>query len=519
MALALYLRLSLEDDLGKESDSITNQRQLLKSFVAAHPQLKGEECIEIIDDGYSGTSLARPGLVRLLELAEHAQISCIVVKDLSRFARNYIEAGYYLEEYFPAKGLRFISVNDGYDSFAHATANQGLDMAFRNLLYDLYSKDLSAKVRSAREAKMKKGEYLSPYAIYGYVKSKEGQNTLEVDPEAAAVVREIFKMICTGYSATQTAKLLNQREIPTPMQYKQQRSTDRSWSKHKTNLWTKDGVMRMIRDRRYTGDMASNKRKRRDAGGTATAKVPPEEWLIVPGTHPAIISHEQYAQAQEMLLDYRQIDKSIDKSRLLYGRVICGSCGHILRYKKGSSPYYFCETSRYAAASCSNTQRILREDLEQAILMVLRNQLKLLCDLDHLTQRCQRQALEALSRSEGQYKQLQAQGQSLSGSKISLYESYRKEAITKDQYLARRDALDRCHRELLPRLSALESQIKALSSQRLGIEECSARYMQDAFLPKLSAEVASAAVEWVKVYDGQSIQLKLRAADCFTLHC
>lgn len=519
MAVALYLRLSLEDDSSKESDSIANQRQLLMSFIATQPQLRGRDYIEIVDDGYSGTNLARPGFQRLLELADTGQINCIIVKDLSRFARNYIEAGYYLEEVFPAKGLRFISVNDGFDSFAYKGANQGLDMAFRNLIYELYSKDLSVKVRSAREAKMQRGEYMSSYAIFGYTKSKEDKNTLEIDSEAAAMVREIFELICMGHSAAQVAKLLNNKGIPTPMQYKQQKSTTRSWSTHKTNVWTKDAVIRVIRDRRYTGDMVSNKRKRRETGNPVTVKVPLEEWMHAPDTHPAIISHQQYAKAQEMLQAYRELHKTIDKSRLLFGRVICGGCGHVLRYKKGNDPYYFCETSRYDSIACTNTQRVSKDELELAILMVLRTQLRLLCDVNELTKHWQRQALEELRRYEHQVQQQQAQGQSLSGSKITLYETYRKGAINKEQYLIRRDALDNRHKELQQTLWELEARIKALGNQQFGIEQCAECYIEDAFLPRLTNEIASTAVESVKVYDGQSIQIKLRAADIFTLRC
>lgn len=513
MALALYLRLSLEDDSAKESDSIANQRQLLQDFIRSHPALKGQDCIEIADDGYSGTNLLRPGFQRLLELADSGEIDCIVVKDFSRFARNYIEAGYYLEEVFPAKGLRFISVNDGFDS-AQRAANQGLDLAFRNLIYDLYSKDLSVKVRSARASKMQRGEYMSPYAIYGYKKSTRQKSTLEIDPEAAAVVREIFDMICKGSSAAQTAKLLNLKGVSTPMQYKQQAS-ERSWSSQPSNIWTKDAIIRIIRDRRYTGDMVSNKRIRKEAGSPVTLKVPSEQWMVAEDTHPAIISSQQYIEAQEMLRSYRELDKRIDKSRLLYGKVLCGCCGHVLRYKKGSEPYYFCETSRYDSAACANTGRITKEALEQALLTVLRTQLRLLCDIDSLTLRWQQQALEELRLYELQHRQQQLQGQSLSDSKITLYESYRKGAITKEQYIARQDALDSRHRELLETASALGQRIQTLGKQQLGREECVRCWEEDAFLPKLTAEIAGAAVESVRVFDKERIQIQLRAGDCF----
>jgi len=196
--LAEYIRLSQEDENQGESNSIRNQRELLNAFVESSPDLSQYEVVEFCDDGYSGTNFDRPGVKSLLDEVRAGNIQCIIVKDLSRFGRNYIDIGDYLEQIFPFLGVRFISVNDHFDSNDFDGTTGGLDVGFRNLIYSLYSKDLSQKVRSAKKTRMEKGEFIGSHAPYGYAKSSENRKKLVVDEKAAAVVRRIFAMANEG---------------------------------------------------------------------------------------------------------------------------------------------------------------------------------------------------------------------------------------------------------------------------------------------------------------------------------
>ena len=221
--IAIYLRLSLEDvdkrsnSLKEESNSIVAQRSLIDSYLSQDALLCSLPRMEFCDDGFSGTNFQRPDFTKMIECAKHGEISCIVVKDLSRFGRDYLEVGDYLEHIFPFLGIRFISINDHYDSLQHEGKTIGMDVAFKNLVYDYYSKDLSKKVKSAMSMKQREAKYVNT-APYGYVVDPADKHHLIIEPRTAVVVRRIFLDIIAGKSCTQIAKELNAENIPTPAQ-------------------------------------------------------------------------------------------------------------------------------------------------------------------------------------------------------------------------------------------------------------------------------------------------------------
>ena len=232
--LALYIRLSLADEETKsgiqdESDSITNQRNFIQKFIQNNEELAGFRQKEFYDDGYSGKNFDRPGFQKLLEMCRKGEINCIIVKDFSRLGRNYVEVGNLIEQVFPFLGIRVLSINDHYDSSRLNGMTGGMDIAFKNLVYNLYSKDLSQKVKSAVTTRMKKGEYCAPFALFGYCKSKEDIHKLEIDPEAAEIVRRIFLMVIDGIQRQAIANRLNSEGVPTPAVYKQRKGCSRDW--------------------------------------------------------------------------------------------------------------------------------------------------------------------------------------------------------------------------------------------------------------------------------------------------
>ena len=201
--IAKYLRVSLEDfDLKKniqkdESNSIFGQRKLIEAYIADDKSLRDLPVVEFVDDGFTGTNFDRPGFNQMLEQIKSGNISCVIVKDLSRFGRNYLEVGNYLEHLFPFLGVRFIAVNDMYDSADYSGANMGVDLAFKNILHDYYSKDLSAKVRTAQRSRMMTGKYVN-VPPYGYLRDPMDKHHLIPDPATAPVVKDIFSMIIAG---------------------------------------------------------------------------------------------------------------------------------------------------------------------------------------------------------------------------------------------------------------------------------------------------------------------------------
>ena len=203
----LYLRLSHEDGDKAESDSIANQRELLMDYLSSHPEIRLHEVRT--DDGYSGVNYDRPGFIQMMEAVKAGEINCIIVKDFSRLGRNFIETGKYIEKIFPFMGVRFISVNDDYDSARPRTSSDNLIVPVKNLMNDAYCRDISIKIRSHLDIKRKKGQCIAPFAVYGYQKDEENKNHLVIDEKPAAVVREIFKKKLEGYSAQAIADWLN----------------------------------------------------------------------------------------------------------------------------------------------------------------------------------------------------------------------------------------------------------------------------------------------------------------------
>lgn len=215
-----YVRLSKEDCDTEESDSIGNQKALIQNYVKEHPEL----CLfrHYSDDGYTGVNFNRPGFRKMMEDIQRGQINCIIVKDLSRFGRNYIEVGRYIERIFPALGIRFIAINDGYDSLHNNSSADQLLLPFKNLINDAYSRDISIKVRSHLDVKRRRGEFVSPSVPYGYKRSDSDKRQLIVDEPAARIVRLIFSKRIDGLSNQQIAASLNEMKVSTPLAYKQE---------------------------------------------------------------------------------------------------------------------------------------------------------------------------------------------------------------------------------------------------------------------------------------------------------
>jgi DNA invertase Pin-like site-specific DNA recombinase len=252
------------------------------------------------DDGWSGTSFERPQVKALLELVQRGGVQCVIVKDLSRWGRNYPEVCEYVDRFFPLHGIRFISVAEGYDSDRHRGRTAPLDVAFGSIIHDIYCKELSFKVRQSYQTKTRNGEYLSGSPPFGYTKSDE--NKLIVDREAAETILRIFSMACEGYTGAGIAAALNGDCVDTPLMHRK-RNGHTLRGAHKTTkdriYWTGSSVLKIIRDERYTGVMVGSKARKANPGSRKTVALPESEWIRVPGAHEAIVSAAMYREANE----------------------------------------------------------------------------------------------------------------------------------------------------------------------------------------------------------------------------
>ncbi len=325
--VCMYMRLSNEDDYipkGKlESGSITAQRGLIRDYLRRHDEFKNCRVIERYDDGLSGRYFdSRPGFTEMIELCKQGKINCVIVKDCSRFGRDYVELGDYLEQLFPFMGIRFISINDHYDS-DHEEG--GLDIAFKNLVYDYYSRDLSKKEKIAKTKMAEQGKYGASQELYGYRKKPDDKHSLEVDAEAAEVVKEIFAMRLQGIGPTLIARKLNERGILSPTEYRISKGLPVVHRHRKGNPgWNPSQIDAMLKNEGYTGAVISHKIGVNPITGK-TMNRPKSEWIVVPNMHEAIIPADDFKAVQKMRR--RDPDKKKPVKKIFYR---CGICGRTM---------------------------------------------------------------------------------------------------------------------------------------------------------------------------------------------
>lgn len=382
----MYLRLSIEDKkvVGNgrfradgqekdESNSISNQRKQIYEYICCDTELRHYALEEFCDDGYSGTNMERPGMQRMLAAVNTGSIRCIIVKDMSRFSRDYIEMGTYLNRIFPSRGVRFISINDRYDSREHYGNTIEMDTAFRTLLYDLYSKDVSVKVKASFENKCANGEYVFGQVPFGYEKSKKVKNAVVVNDKEAAVVRYIFSLAMQGKSSTQIAGQLHKEGIPTIMQM---RKPGRAYTDGRVHSWSENTVRRMLNNRFYLGEMAYGKSARKSVGSKESVSVPSENWKVIKEHHKALISEEIFEQVSSFRPE-SPLKRDREKHPLT-GKLYCGGCGYSLSYKplRGKNRYRRFECRKHALLKIPECCTYIRADwLEEAVLCMLNKKL------------------------------------------------------------------------------------------------------------------------------------------------
>lgn len=368
--IAMYIRLSKEDEKCKvESNSITMQRILLCRYAAKH--FTNYEIIEFCDDGYTGTNFDRPGMRAMLEMVENREIDCIIVKDFSRFARDYIALGSYMEQIFPFMGVRFISVNDEYDSKDYHGGLSDIDVNFKNLLYDLYSKDLSQKVRSSLTVRKEQGQYVSGNSPFGYEKDPKDRHRLLIEEDEAEIVRRIFSLTLEGFTSVEIARLFNKTEVKTPIVFKIEKGKTSRVPKGGKFVWSSGTICKILRNEIYIGNIVQKKYTKDFVGGKNHLN-PREEWLVTCNHHEPIIDKELFHKVQKGRGRKRPAQCCF--THPLIGKMVCGCCGRNLGYRRGRNPYFECQY-RYSNAMASCVSQINAMFIEQYVLFMLQNKI------------------------------------------------------------------------------------------------------------------------------------------------
>ena len=459
-----YLRVSMEDAAvasGEELESLSigGQRLCIREYVASHPDLGAiDEFEELVDDGHSGTNFDRPGAAQLLKLVEAGQVETIIVRDMSRFGRNYLEVGHFLEFVFPAFDVRFISINDHFDSADLNGSTAGFHMAIRNLINQMYSRDISRKIKSAVDLKKLNGEFVYGTAPYGYQKGTE-KNTIEIDPKAAQTVRQIFQWAADGVTVSNIAKRLNEAKVISPSEYLKPLR-----GKYKTShYWSYASVRNILLNRIYTGDTVPFKSHVVTVGSKRTKAIPEEEQLILPDTHEAIVSRELYDQARSVVKS--NVKSTPQGSSLLSTYLVCGCCGNKLQKGRRTNHTFRCATARYAPdASCKDVH-IEEKHLTDILLRAVQSQCALADAKVRLAKAVQKDAhaqQEALQRDIRDQKRLIDKSQA---AVMQAYEDYVAGQLSKEQFVAGKQRHRESEETARLQLSLLEKELAALTAE------------------------------------------------------
>ena len=472
---AIYLRLSKDDgDLslsgGKnESNSIASQRLLIKDFLKKHPEITVYE--EYCDDGYTGTNFDRPRFQDMITAVKKGIVNCIVVKDLSRFGREYIESGRYIEKIFPSLGVRFIAVNDNYDNVADDAAANDFILPFKNLINDSYCRDISVKVRSNLDVKRRNGEFVGSRVVYGYRRSSENKNKLVIDETAAMVIKDIFRMKTEGMSAARIAESLNASGVLSPIEYKKSNGSKEKYAfqKHKKALWSAVAVHRILSNEIYTGTLLQGKTTTPNYKVKKTVKKSENEWSRTDNAHEAIISRSQFELVQRILLDDTRSPKGKDKVHIFSGKVFCADCKSTMVRKvacSGNKEYAYLICSGHKKGTTDCFPHNIKEDvLYEVVFEFVKAQLDILLEMERALKAIENLAwekreIDKLKRKIATQNEAMRKVKRL---KASLYEDLREEIITEDEYHSFKKEYDEKITNISETILSLESDLNSVS--------------------------------------------------------
>ena len=517
----LYLRLSREDGDKEESNSISGQRDLIRDYMAHHPELR--EYAVRIDDGFSGSTFDRPAFKEMMADVKAGRTNCVIVKDLSRFGRNYLDAGEYIEKIFPFLGVRFIAINDNYDSERERTSSDDLIIPFKNLINEAYCRDISVKIRSQLDIKRKRGEYIGAFATYGYLKSETDKNRLVIDEYAADVVRDIFKMKLKGSSPKAIADSLNSAGVLSPMEYKKSLGMKyaTSFKSNAQALWTAASIIRVLKNPVYIGVLTQGKETTPSYKVHKRISKSEEEWAVVPDCHEAIIAKSDFDKVQKVLAMDTRTCKEDSVVSLFSGMIFCGDCGASMIRKtvpsgKKKYVYYVCSENKANKKVCS-AHSIRDADLENLVLLSVQQYIQAVIDLQDLLEMTDTAPLKTAEaqKVQRQIDRKRSELERYNRLLMSLYESLTDGLLNRDEYM-------RLKQRYSEQVAEAEKQLLSLQDLLTEIQEhgsASLGWMNDfrehQNITALDRETVVALIERIFIHDEKRVEITFRWHDEF----
>lgn len=541
---ALYIRLSVLDSGKKDSDTVETQESLLRQF------LEGKPCFSIfgiyVDNGETGVDFRRDEFERLMEDVRGGRVDCIIVKDLSRFGRNYIEAGEYLEKVFPFLGIRFIAVNDGYDS-ADPAAADGLSLHLKNLVNDVYARDISAKISPALRGKQMRGEFIGTWAAYGYKKSSEDKHRIVVDPNTAPVVRDIFAWRLDGTSYRKIAQRLTEQGIPSPSQYRYMQGIvkDRRFA---GSPWRIETVKQILSNEVYLGHMVQGRKRESLFEGQKQRFLPREEWSIVRDTHEAVIDQRTFDEVQKLngrkKQEYWQKQERFagveNTGNILKGLVYCGDCGtKLVRYKnirenKRKKPRlhiwynYICPIHAGNQGLCGFGS-IREQELLDTVSEAVKVQISLAEEMEEGHSMEKKHSMEEQAaasqfvspvrqereRMEVQISEAEAELKRTRKHRESLYDDYADNLMGERDYIYAQNRYKEKEAALQEQLLELNRSLQSIREEEPSANPWLKNMLRFRGKTELTREMATALIEKITIYNSISLKIEFRFSDAF----
>ena len=506
---AIYVRLSREEQEGcRNHASFKNQKAFLLDFVEKHPEITVYNVYE--DNGYSGTNFDRPGFSDMMYDVSNEKVDCIIVKDLSRFGREHIETGKYLDYLFPMIGLRFIAVNDNYDTYDKIKDNDMI-VPFKNIINAIYSKDIGRKVKSSFALMMKKGEFLGTYAPYGFLLDENRK--LIIDPEASENVKRIFEMYANGESMLGICKTLTREGIDIPSVYKLKKGIIKKHAGEKDNVWKVTVLKNILSNYAYAGHMAQGKVESEflKTGVKKLVKVPESQWVIVKNTHEGFISDDLF----EKVLARRKAEyipkAKPNANNIFKGKLYCGHCGSAMKINGSPTTkyrYYHCSKKMFYSDLCDFKATIRENDIKDVVLNSIKGHISSALDLNKVFSgingdkeiKLRRQSYENKIRTTKREIDLNKKH------RFELFEDYIKELIEADEFKFARQKYSDTISVLQECLSAYEAEYEKFKKMLMPNEWLN-KFKKYKSARNLTSEMVEYIIDRITVYDNYRIEI------------
>lgn len=514
--MAAYCRLSKDDGENKISESIENQLKLIREYVSKSTDLEIADVY--IDDGYSGLYFAnRPDFQRMMEDIYNGKIQGVITKDISRLGREHIETSNYIERVFPSLNIRFIAILDNVDSISHS--NEELAQ-FKTLFNDMYSRDISKKIRGSLTAQKKRGHFMSGFAPYGYQKDPKDKHHFIIDPEAAQIVRRIFSMYLSGYSRDSIAKILNNEKILSPSEYKrkvQKLNYANAHEKSGAKGWAYPTINVILRNRVYTGAMVQHKSEKISYKIDKYKYIPKEDQYIVENMHEPIISQDTFDQVQALMTKRTRTPGYLSEVKQVNpyaGILVCGDCGYNL-LRVTCRDGYECSSYHKKGNSHCCSHFIKKSILDDVVKMEIQRQASLALkekDKDDILKAADRRnelARKTIS-ADQQLEQLKTDRAVIQKYKKKTYENYVDQILTKEEYLTYKSDYERQEQDILDRIAQIEAEKEQFTESQVEYEHWIEKFIKYGAIDEITREMVVELIDKILIHKDMSIDVVFR---------